>query len=523
MSTRKSSFFYGTLIALASLVAGMVIASRLELTPSSLAGTLNVPATNSAPLNGVLDATTFRTIAHDQTPGVVSIWITEKVDVQDDMSDFFGFQMPPSHRGGRGGAGASPQPQQETRTGAGSGFIIDKAGYILTNNHVIENAMTIMVKLSDMGEFAEGLPAKVVGHDKLTDSALIQLTTLPKQPLTEVKFGDSAQLAAGDWVMAIGNPLLFSNSVTVGVVSAVGRVRGELNPMAGRDLEYIQTDAAINKGNSGGPLLNIRGEVIGINTAIVNPNVGQTGNIGIGFAVPINTVRDVLPQLRAGKVVRGRIGVSVDKRPMTPEDAKAFGLSSAMGAFVKGVEDGAPAKAAGIEAGDVIVDFNGKPVKDSGDLVSMVSATTPGTSVPVKLMRDGKTMALSIKIGELNADTEPTETVARTRPQPATVEPKDTGFGMSVAPISPRVSRSLPGGKGGAIVTDLDPSGAAYRSGIEPNDVILRIDGKDMTSVDDVTKALSAVAAGQSVRVLVWQPTANGSGGSEEALLLRKR
>jgi serine protease Do len=187
--------------------------------------------------------------------------------------------------------------------------------------------------------------------------------TQTKQALPEIKFGDSSQIAAGDWVMAIGNPFEFANTVTVGVVSAVGRVSPELNPSTGRDLEYIQTDAAINRGNSGGPLLNIRGEVIGMNTAIMSDNSG--GNIGIGFAVPVNTIRDVLPQLKSGKVVRGRIGVTVLKTPMTMDEAKDFGLSAPTGAAIDNVEDSGPAKLGGIRAGDVIVEFNGKTVKDS--------------------------------------------------------------------------------------------------------------------------------------------------------------
>ena len=314
MSTRKSSVFYGSLIGLSSLVVGMVLASRLELTPASFARTapLSVPAVNSAPLTGSLDASTFRTIAQDAEPGGRQHHRQRQADGagrQRVLRLPAAVRQRPNGRAVAADAGAGRRSQQPFR-GAGSGFIIDgKAGYILTNNHVVENADEITVMLSDAKyEDEDGLQAKVIGRDRLTDSALIQLTETPKQPLPEVKFGDSKQLAPGDWVMAIGNPFQFSNTVTVGVVSAVGRVSPELNPITGRDLEYIQTDAAINKGNSGGPLLNIRGEVIGVNTAIIISPGGE-GNIGIGFAVPIDTVRDVLPQLRSGHVVRGRIGV----------------------------------------------------------------------------------------------------------------------------------------------------------------------------------------------------------------------
>jgi serine protease Do len=529
MSIRKSSFFYGTLIALASLVSGMVIASRLDLAPSSFASTLSVPATNSAPITGVIDATTFRTIAHDQSPAVVSILVTGKrAAVTQDLSDLFGFGLPGGQGQRRPRSGSGGNGRSQIVQGAGSGFIIDgKSGYILTNNHVIEDADNITVQLSNMQKGDDGLKAKLVGHDKLTDSALLQLVDVPKG-LPEVKFGDSTQIAAGDWVMAIGNPFTFSNTVTVGVVSAVGRVDPELNPVLGRSLEYIQTDAAINKGNSGGPLLNIRGEVVGMNTAIISES---GGNVGIGFAVPINTIRNVLPQLQAGKVVRGRIGVQVDPRTMTSEVAKSFGLSSPGGAIISGVEDGAPAKAAGIKVGDVITEFNGKVVKDSSDLVALVSATAPGTSVPVKVFRDGKPVSLSVKIGELNTDPEETAAVndngRRLLPpgsagRVAPADPFDTGLGMSIEDVTPRVSRNLPGGKGGAVVADVEPLSDAYRSGMAPGDVILSINGHEVSSVDEVSKALKALTNGQVARVVVWRSNGNGP-GDEQLILFRKR
>jgi serine protease Do len=325
--------------------------------------------------------------------------------------------------------------------------------------------------------------------------------------------------------MAIGNPFRFSNTVTVGVVSAVGRVSPELNPQPNRDLPYIQTDAAINQGNSGGPLLNIRGEVVGINTAIVtggmSPFGGGGGNIGIGFAVPINTVRDLLPQLRMGKVVRGRMGVFVSKQPFSAADVKDLGLSSPAGALVTSVEEQGPAKAAGVEPGDVIVEFNGKAVKDSGELVSAVSATPPGTSAPVKLIRNGKPMTLNVRVEELSIPEEETRT-SSTRPSTPSAAPKDTGFGMMVAPVTPRLARSLPGGRGGAIVSDVEPSGSAARSGMLPNDVILKIDGKDVTSLNEVTSALEGVQAGEAARLIVWRPNDTGQGGTETFVLLRK-
>jgi serine protease Do len=521
MTTKKSSIFYGTLIALTSLVVGMVLASRLDLTPASLARDLaNVPAANSAPITGPIDATTFRNIAHAASPAVVSITVTGKREVSD-TEELFGFQLPaPFNRRGNG-----QRPPSEMFQGAGSGFIIDKAGFILTNNHVVQGADEIRIVMANAGVGDEGLQARVVGRDVLTDSALLQLTQLPKEPLVEARFGDSSQIASGDWVMAIGNPFGFSNTVTVGVVSAVDRVDPQLNPQRYRDLPYIQTDAAINQGNSGGPLLNVRGEVVGVNTAIITGGsaaFGGGGNIGIGFAVPINTVRDILPQLRTGKVVRGRIGVFVDPRPISPTDAKDLGLPSASGALIRSLEDSGPAKTAGIQPGDVIVEFNGKPIKDSHDLVATVSDTAPGTSAPVRLLRNGKTVTLNVKIDELNSAPEAEERASAVRPPAPSPEPKDTGFGMMVGPVSPRLSRALPGGRGAAVVTDVEPGGSAARSGMAPNDVILKIDGKDVTTLDQVTSLLNAVPSGEAARVLVWRPSLEGQGGSETFVLLRK-
>jgi len=408
----------------------------------------------------------------------------------------------------------------------GSGFIIDKAnGYILTNNHVIDGAYDIRVKFFDSDPLdLEGVPAKLVGRDVLTDSALIQLVEPAPKTAVEVRFGDSSQLEAGDWVMAIGNPFSYSNTVTVGVVSAVSRVNAELNPVPQRDLEYIQTDAAINHGNSGGPLLNIRGEVVGINTAIISN--GETGgNMGIGFAVPINTVRDVLPSLKSGKVSRGRIGVSVDKRKIDPRDLKDLGLTDSNGALINLITPGGPAEKAGMKPGDIVTEFNGKAVKDSNSLVDMVVHTAPGTTVPLKVVRNGKPLSLNIKIEELNVDDEIAQTrEAKPEAAPeAAPEPKETGFGMTVEPLTPQITRRLavPNAQGGAIVSDLDPRGAAAQGGMAPTDVILSINGNPMSSPDQVIKALEQIPTGRIARILVWR-TIQGQRG-EQMVTLRKK
>src|SRR3954469_4915423 len=391
MSTGKTSLFYAVLIAVAGMAVGMVIASRLDLPPASSAQTVAVPPMNSAPLSGAVDATTFRTIAKNNAPAVVNIQ-TEVRQRGRDMTEFFG-------GGGGGGSddlfqrffgGGNEQaprgrnnnraqrPQQDPiMEGAGTGFIIDPSGFILTNNHVVEGAETIRVSLYG-GERLDLFAAKVVGHDSLTDTALLQLTEMPPHALTAIKFGDSEQMQPGDWVMAIGNPFRLGHSVSVGVISALGRPFGGV---PGRTQNMLQTDAAINPGNSGGPLLNVRGEVVLMNSAISTDR--SSANIGIGFATPINAIRDRLPQLRNGKVVRGVIGVSVSRDRLTDETARAFGLPNTNGALIPTVTPKEPADKAGMEPGDVVVEFNGKAVKDSDSLVAMVVNTKPGSSVPL--------------------------------------------------------------------------------------------------------------------------------------------
>jgi len=521
MTTKRSTIVYGMLIALASMVVGMVIASRLDLVPLSLAGTLNGPAVNHAPLTGAIDATTFRSIAAAASPSVVSISIRATRPASSSLGEMFGFGDPSqgqsrSRRGGRDAA--PPDVPEETLEGAGSGFVIDKTGLILTNNHVIDEAQTIDVNFSDQKPGEDGYPAEVVGRDELSDTALIRLKKLPDHPLVEAKFGDSDQMAPGDWVMAIGNPFRLSNSVTVGIVSAVGRpYPASVSAHGSRFEEMIQTDAAINKGNSGGPLLNIRGEVIGINTMIYSDN-SEGGNIGIGFAVPINKVHDLLPQLMTGRVVRGRIGVTLDGTAITKEDAQDLGLPSTAGAIVGSVDDG-PAKDAGMKVGDVVVEYNGKPVSDNDSLIAMVTATTPGTTVPVKVIRAKKPLTLNVKVEELDLAAEQgQETAAPARQTPDQSLPQDTGFGMYIQEITPSMARGLNlNGKGGAIVSSVDPLGQAARAGLAAGDVILSINDQDVSSLQQVTKALDGIPAGRTARIVVSRR------GDTQLVIVRKR
>ena len=319
---------------------------------------------------------------------------------------------------------------------------------------MVEEAIKIDVYLYADDETSYS--AKVIGHDPLTDSALIQLVDKPSTPLPEARFGDSSQMAPGDWVMAIGNPFSLAHTISVGVISATKR---PFQVTDGRSNEMLQTDAAINPGNSGGPLLNIRGEVIGINTAIIS-NGRTEGNIGIGFAVPINTVRDLLPQLREGKVIRGRIGVTVSAVPR--EGYEDFGLKSRTGAVVGSVLNGGAAQKGGIEPGDVIIEYNGRPVPNRDDLVKMVVATKPGTSVPVKVLRNKQERTLNVTVDQLDLDAEQqSQRSTRSDANPVPETQQGGGFGLTLGTVTPQVSRrqQLPSGRTGALVTEVDPDG----------------------------------------------------------------
>ncbi|HEX6323427.1 MAG TPA: trypsin-like peptidase domain-containing protein [Vicinamibacterales bacterium] len=500
--TKRTSIFTAILIAVASLAAGLVLASRLDLTPASGAQPMAVPEANSQPITGAIDATTFRRIAQAVSPAVVSIQTTaaaRRRETSDffDQNPFFGIPRGPQER--------APQP----RVGSGSGFIIDAAnGYILTNNHVVEEADEINVGFYGDHRFGETVTAKVIGRDPLSDSALLQLTERPSRELMQVRFGDSTQMAPGDWVMAIGNPFQLRHTVTVGVVSATGR--DEFRTVTGRSQEMIQTDAAINPGNSGGPLLNVRGEVIGINTAIFT-NETQS-NLGIGFAVPINAVRDLLPQLRTGRVIRGQLGVEISSVPFTQSEIRDLGLPEGGGALVSSVTEGSAADKGGMEVNDIVIQFNGQPVRSSSELISMVVSARPGTTVPVKVVRNRQQHTLNITIDELDL-------LAQEERSRQTRESTESGIGLTLSPLTPQLSRRLevPDGRGGAVVTDIVPGSIAQRALFVEGDVILEINGRPIRSTDEALRAFDAVPAGSTALVTVWR------GGREQGLRVRTR
>ena len=480
MSTRRTTLFSAAVIAVASMAIGMVMASRFNLTPASSAQTFPTPAVNSSPITGTIDATTFRRIAEQQSPMVVNIRTESRRAIG--MNDPFGqddffrrfFGQPP-------GGQQAPQPREETVQAAGTGFVIEASGLILTNNHVVAGATTIEVHFFG-DENTLSYNATVLGRDPLTDTALLELTERPSEPLPVATFGDSSQMAAGDWVMAIGNPFSLDHTVTVGVVSAIGR---PFRPVRGRPTEVIQTDAAINPGNSGGPLLNLRGEVIGINTAIVSD---RSSNVGVGFAIPSNVVRELLPELRAGKVTRGRIGVEI--MGVGHDSYEALGLNERMGAIVSSVQEGGPADSADVQPGDVIVRYNGERVDDTQDLQNKVVRTRPGTTVPIVVLRGGDEVTLDVTIEELDLEEESQTALAA-------VEDLSEGFGMTLQDLTPGTARRLdvPLDTVGAVVIDVERGGGAEGGGVQPGDVIVSINRVEVGSSREAIRELNDVDA----------------------------
>ncbi len=387
-----------------------------------------------------------------------------------------------------GRPGPQPEMPDELKgSSLGSGFILNAEGYILTNNHVVKDATDIRVRLSDGREFT----AKTVGRDALTDVALIKLNAAPKD-LPTLALGDSDALRQGDFVLAMGSPFGLRDTATLGIVSA--KHRAGINPGGTYD-DFIQTDAAINPGNSGGPLFNLRGEVVGINTAIVSPQIGQ----GIGFAVPINIAKALLPQLREkGKVTRGFMGVSVTD--LTPDLVQGFGLPSATkGALVQNVVPKGPAAKAGVQAGDVVVALNGKGVDSAGALTRGVALVPPGQGVDITVLRNGEKKNLSFKVAQRPEDE---AAVARGEMggegEEGRASDQTPKLGVSLAPLTPEVARQFGvSGDEGVVVVDVADGGPADRAGIRKGDVILEVNRKAVRKPDEVKAVVGKMKDGE--------------------------
>jgi serine protease Do len=431
-----------------------------------------------APVWAAAQLPDFTEIVEKQGPTVVNISTTQSVRnplfpqipnlrEDDPFYEFFRRFIP------------SPGPREFQSQSLGSGFIISPDGYILTNAHVIEAADEITVKLNDKREFK----AKVVGADRRTDVALLKIEA---SGLQAVRFGDPNRLKVGEWVVAIGSPFGFENTVTAGIVSAKGRSLPQENYVP-----FIQTDVAVNPGNSGGPLFNMKGEVVGINSQIYS----RTGGfMGLSFAIPIDVANDVAQQLRTtGKVVRGRIGVVI--QPITRELAESFGLPKPTGALVNSVEKGGPADRAGIESGDVILKFDGKVVNSSEDLPRIVAATRPGTRVTLQIWRNRAARDVQVVVGELQDDRAVRQSQRGGKP-PAVGGP----YGMTLSDLTDTQRRELKV-EGGVFVENVQ--GSAARAGVRRGDVILAVNNQDVKSVEHFKELMSQFEKGRIVALLI--------------------
>jgi serine protease Do len=435
-----------------------------------------------APLTAAAQLPDFTELVEKQGPAVVNISTTQaarnpllpqapNLQEDDPFYEFFRRFIPQPGPGG---------PREFQSQSLGSGFIISQDGYILTNAHVVETADEITVKLTDKREFK----AKVIGADRRTDIALIKIeaTGLPA-----VKVGDPNKLRVGEWVLAIGSPFGFENTVTAGIVSAKGRSLPQENYVP-----FIQTDVAVNPGNSGGPLFNLRGEVVGINSQIYS----RTGGfMGLSFAIPIDVANDVAQQLRtSGKVSRGRIGVVI--QPVTKELADGFGLPRPQGALVNSVEKGGPAEKAGVEPGDVILRFDGKAVASSEDLPRMVGATKPGSKVTIQLWRNKTSRDVQVVIVEIQDDRSARQ--ARRGSKPPAAAPSQNGLTLSDLADTQRGELKISGG-----VLVENAQGASARAGIRRGDVILAVNNQDVKSVEHFNQMMGQFDKGRIVALLI--------------------
>lgn len=476
-------------IIIASVAAGMILTADLGWTRKSEAQ--QAIRTDQ----GVVPAVTipsFADVAARVMPAVVSITTEEIVRTRRFRGlDPFDFFFPPDQRNPRRQEDDDQGEERLQRSG-GSGFIISPDGYILTNNHVVEGATRVTVHYGEDDRIAQ---AKVVGRDAATDIALLKIEV--RDPLPTVQLGDSAAIRVGDWAIAIGNAFSMSNTLTVGVISAKGR-QIFISEATSSFENFIQTDAAINFGNSGGPLLNINGEVIGINTAI------RSYAQNIGFATPVNTAKAIYPQLKEkGKVVRGYLGIRIDE--IDEPKQQAFGLSSRDGVLVQDVEPGKPADKAGVRRGDIVIQVDELPVRSTRDLIDYVSARPPGTAVRLQLIRDGERRTINVRTEERPAVG--IDEDSSLRPEPA----RDR-LGISAEPLTAglRQRYGIADEVEGLLVVSVKQVSPAGEAGLAEGDVIREVNGQRVTTVEQLREIVDRARPGQYLRVYVTRP---GRGG----------
>jgi serine protease Do len=471
------------LVATVAFLVGLIVAGSMTPAPALSAPEPAVvrsrvaPAPSAAPAIG-----SFADIAERLNPAVVNIDATirgtgrprRRAVPLPDSPELFERQQSPD--------------RDAPRRGAGTGFLIDANGYILTNHHVIADADRIMVRLTD----GRTLRAERIGSDADTDIALIKVDT--PRPLPHATLGNSDALRVGEWVLAIGNPLAYEHTVTVGVVSFIGR------KLFDSSLDrYIQTDAAINFGNSGGPLINARGEVIGINAAISS----RASNIG--FAVPINQASAILPQLReTGRVSRGYIGVT--PRDVDADLQRSLGLGSPSGALVQDTTPGSPASRAGIRTYDVIVAVDGKPVAGNDELIQIIAARKPGTTATLQVIRDGRSMNVPVKLAERPPRERRPESTQREQPQPSSQ--RDTSLGLSVRELDRELARrfNLPSGTAGVVVSRVEPMSPAFDAEIERGNILLEINRRPVRSIEEYERLTARTHPGDVLTLYVYKP-----------------
>ena len=458
-------FKRGSLAAMALATVTLAAWKAPDRAVSAAPVRAEAPARATAPAPAVPVASYAPVVEHVM-PAVVTIRVEKRAaaiptdsQLPDDdfLRRFFGGRIP-------------RQVPRGVQRGLGSGVIVNPDGYILTNNHVVDSADEVTVELPDRRSFT----AKVVGTDPPSDLAVVKIDA---RDLPTLSLGDSDAVKIGDVVLAVGNPLGIGETVTSGIISAKGRTTDVGD---GSYQDFLQTDAPINHGNSGGALVNANGELVGINSQILSPS---DGNIGLGFAIPSNMARNVMDQLiKHGTVRRAKLGVTV--QGITPDLAASLGLPSAKGALVSNVEDGSPAARGGIRQGDVITEYNGKAVADSNQLRNDVSSTAPGSSVTLSVFRNGRTERVTTTVGELAAK--------RDRSPRAAEHGSEGRFGMGVQPLTPDLAEEagVPGVTQGLIITSLDPSGIAAESGFQEGDVIEKVNGAAVKTVDELKSAL---------------------------------